>query len=120
MTMSNSVSPKSSDGPLLGRFVFDAENLSLRVFDALLVQDDARLKVEEVVARPLEHDLVVIALLRDVDEPECLADKGLDLEVASDDEAECRELARTCETLEATLAFGTKSRALRASMTHRN
>jgi hypothetical protein len=88
---------READRPLLGRLVLDAEDLGLRVLDALLVEDDARLKVEQVIARPLEDDLVVVAFLRDVDEPERLADEGLDLEVAGDDEAERRELARACQ-----------------------
>lgn len=66
------------------------------MLDALLIQDDRRLKVKQVVPGPAERDRVLLSFDRDGDEPECFGYEGLDLEVAFDDEAEGWELTGTC------------------------
>lgn len=85
----------SDNAPFSRRLGFDVCDRCQRVLNALRVELDGDLDIEQMVPSPAKHDFAFVALLRDKDEPERFRDKGLHAFVLVDDEAEGWELARS-------------------------
>lgn len=91
--MSESSTTERHQGiPFGRRFCCNRANRRLWVFDTLLIQNERRRHIEQVIATPVELGRAFRTLLFDVNVPECLGHKRLDSFVLIDDKPQCREL----------------------------